>query len=117
MSKKPDPNQPLYDLAGQLGSVNVSPLGTGICVARGANTYSIIFDSTRWEIDTNGVEADYKTIRDVRVGFVVQEGGSFPLSAVISEAQRVFRPKGDSRWEVKNPPEVLTPSEFASQAA
>ena len=111
-----DENQPLYDLAAQLGSLNVSPLGSGICVARGANTYSIIFDANKWKVaNADEIEVDYRTFKNTKIGFVVQSG-STALSTVISEAQRVFSPKGEATWMVKNPPVVLTPAEFAAKA-
>jgi hypothetical protein len=92
-------------------------LGSGICVGRGANTYSIIFDADKWEVaNADQIEADYRTVNGVQVGFVLQSG-STALSAVISEAQRVFSPKGDATWTVKEPPVVLTPAEFAANAA
>jgi ubiquinone/menaquinone biosynthesis C-methylase UbiE len=92
-------------------------LGSGICVARGANTYSIIFDADKWKVaNADEIEADHRTVNGVQVGFVVQSG-STALSAVISEAQRVFSPKGEATWMVKNPPVVLTPAEFAAKAA
>ena len=116
MSKPKDQNQPLYDLAAQLGSINVSLLGSGICVAKGAKTYSIIFDTNQWGVDNaDEIEVDYRTFKSTKIGFVVQ-GGSAALSAVISEAKRVFRPKGDANWTVKNPPVVLTAAEFAAKA-
>jgi len=116
MSKPKDQNQPLYDLAAQLGSLNVSPLGSGICVGRGANTYSIIFDVDKWEVNiADEIEVQYRNFKNTKIGYVVQSG-STALSAVISEAQRVFSPKGDATWTVKEPPVVLTPVEFAAKA-
>jgi len=116
MSKPKDQNQPLYDLAAQLGSLNVSPLGSGICVAKGARTYSIIFDADKWEVNiTDEIEVQYQNFKNTKIGYVVQSG-STALSAVISEAQRVFSPKGEATWTLKNPPVVLTPAEFAATA-
>ncbi len=117
MSKLSPINKPLFTLAGQLGSINFAELGEGICIARGANIYAVIFDPHLWEIAIDdGPEVDYREPSGKRAGYILQNGTE-PLTKVVSEAMRIFRSKTGKPWNTKTQPTVLTMAELADAAA
>lgn len=109
-------NKPLFALASELGCINLAFLGEGICLARGANLYTIIFDPDNWQITVNDPEADYRNVKGKRVGYVLQSG-SGNLTAVVSEAKRIFHSKSGAGWITDTQPTVLTMRELAAAEA
>lgn len=116
MTKLSAQNKPLFALAGELGCINLAFLGDGICIARGANIYSIIFDPDLWKITVDDPEADYRNMEGKRVGYVLQRG-SGNLTEVVSEAKRIFHSKGGTGWTADTKPTVLTMRELAEAEA
>ena len=109
-------NKPLFALAGELGCINLAFMGDGICIAKGTNFHTIIFDPEHWTINVEDLVVAFRPVEGKRIGYILQRR-SGNLTEVVSEAKRIFHSKSGTGWTADTQPTVLTMRELAATEA